>query len=215
MFKLYGYFRSSAAYRVRIALNWKNVPHELALVHLTRAGGEQFSPAYTALNAQQLVPTLQDGDLALTQSLAIIEYLDEKYPNPPLMAGKAADRARIRALALAVACEIHPLNNLRVLRYLTGTLGLSEEVKNQWYRHWLEVGLQALEQKLSGEKATGRFCHGDKVTLADVCLVPQLANARRFSIALDAYPALCRIEANCLALEAFSKAAPQNQPDAE
>jgi maleylpyruvate isomerase len=215
MLKLYGYFRSSAAYRVRIALNWKNLPHELAFVHLTRGGGEQFAAAYTALNAQQLVPTLQDGDLALTQSLAIIEYLDEKYPNPPLLAGKAADRARIRALALAVACEIHPLNNLRVLRYLTGTLGLSEDAKNQWYRHWVATGLQALEQKLAGEKATGRFCHGDRVTLADVCLVPQLANARRFSIALDPYPALQRIEANCLALEAFSKAAPQNQPDSE
>jgi maleylpyruvate isomerase len=215
MFKLYGYFRSSAAYRVRIALNHKNIPHELAFVHLTRGGGEQFAQAYTSLNTQQLVPTLQEGSLALTQSIAIIEYLDERFPNPPLLGGKAAERARIRAIALAIACEIHPLNNLRVLKYLTGTLKLSEEVKNQWYRHWVETGLQALEQKLSGEKATGRFCHGDKVTLADVCLVPQLANARRFAVPLEAYPTLTRIEANCLALEAFSKAAPQNQPDAE
>jgi maleylpyruvate isomerase len=215
LLKLHGYFRSSAAFRVRIALNLKNLPHELAFVHLTRAGGEQFLPQYTAMNPQQLVPTLQDGEHALTQSLAIIEYLDEKHPRPPLLPKDPAQRARVRAIALAIACDIHPLNNLRVLRYLTGTLKVSEEAKTAWYRHWIDAGLHALEAQLAHDPATGVYCHGNQVSIADICLVPQLANARRFSIPLDAYPTLTRIEAACLALPAFDNAQPHKQPDAE
>lgn len=211
--KLYGYFRSSAAFRVRIALNLKGRTYENTFVHLTR--GEQFAPAYQALNPQQLVPALSDGELTLTQSLAIIEYLDERYPNPPLLPAHAAQRARVRAIALAIACDIHPLNNLRVLRYLTGKLRVSEEVKNEWYRHWIEVGLEALEAQLARDADTGRYCHHDVVSLADVCLVPQLANARRFSIDLSAYPTLSRIETECMKLPAFQAAHPQAQPDAE
>jgi maleylpyruvate isomerase len=215
MRKLYGYFRSSAAYRVRIALNLKGLDYEHAFVHLTKNGGEQFVPAYRSLNPQALVPVLQEDDLALTQSLAIIEYLDEAYPEPSLLPKAIAARARVRSLALMVACEIHPLNNLRVLRYLVNDLKLSEEQKNQWYRHWVLVGLEPLELRLANDKATGEFCHADTPGLADICLVPQLSNARRFKIELDAFPTLTRIETNCMALKAFQDAAPSAQPDAE
>lgn len=213
--KLYGYFRSSAAYRARIALNWKGLDHQLEFVHLTRGGGEQFASGYSSMNPQQLVPTLVDGEVTLNQSLAILEYLEERFAQPPLLPATAAERARVRAIALEIACDIHPLNNLRVLRYLTGTLGVSEEAKNAWYRHWVETGLSALEQRLASDARTGKFCHNDQVSMADVCLVPQLANARRFKIPLSAYPTLTRIEAACLALQAFAQAAPENQPDAE
>jgi maleylpyruvate isomerase len=181
-------------------------------VHLTK--GEQRNEAYVALNAQALVPTLVDDAITLPQSLAIIEYLDERYPRPPLLPATPAERARVRAIALAIACDIHPLNNLRVLQYLTGTLGVSEDAKNAWYRHWIDTGLAALEKQLTGDAATGAFCHGTAPTLADICLVPQLANARRYGIALDAYPTLLRIDANCAQLAAFAAAAPQAQPDA-
>jgi maleylacetoacetate isomerase len=211
--KLYGYFRSSAAYRVRIALGLKGLPYEYAAVHLRK--GEQRTATYRALNAQALVPTLEDDRGSFTQSLAIIEYLDERYPQPPLLPDVPEARARVRAIALAIACDIHPLDNLRVLQYLLRTLGVSEDAKNAWYRHWIDVGLSALESQLAGEAATGTFCHGDSPTLADVCLVPQLANARRSSIPLDAYPTLLRIEAACNALPAFAAAAPEKQPDAE
>ena len=211
--KLYGYFRSSAAYRVRIALGLKGLPYEYAAVHLRK--GEQRTATYRALNAQALVPTLEDDRGSFTQSLAIIEYLDERYPQPPLLPDVPEARARVRAIALAIACDIHPLDNLRVLQYLLRTLGVSEDAKNAWYRHWVDVGLSALESQLAGEAATGTFCHGDSPTLADVCLVPQLANARRSSIPLDAYPTLLRIEAACNALPAFAAAAPEKQPDAE
>ncbi len=213
--KLYGFFRSSAAYRVRIALNLKGLDYETVPVHLTRGGGEQFAPAYREKNPQSLVPVLEDSGLALSQSLAIIEYLEETRPHPPLLPATPAARARVRALALAVACEIHPLNNTRVLTYLTGPLGLSSETRNTWYHHWIALGLQALEARLAGERETGKFCHGDAPGLADCCLVPQLANARRFKCDVAPYPTLLGIEANCQALEAFRRAAPDQQPDAE
>ncbi len=213
--KLFTFFRSSAAYRVRIALNLKGLAFDSVPVHLTRGGGEQFKPDYRELNPQALVPVLQDGARHLTQSLAIIEYLDETRPHPPLLPATPAERARVRALALAIACEIHPLNNTRVLTYLTGPLGLSSETRNTWYHHWIALGLQALEMRLAGERETGKFCHGDSPGLADCCLVPQMANARRFKCDIAPYPTLLRIEANCQALEAFQRAAPDRQPDAE
>jgi maleylacetoacetate isomerase len=212
--KLYDYFRSSAAYRVRIALNVKGLAPERAFVHLRR--GAQRDDDYLALNPQGLVPSLvTDGGDVLTQSLAIIEWLDETHPKPPLLPSDPAGRARVRSLALAIACDIHPLNNLRVLNYLTGTLGASEAQKNGWYRYWCDVGLEALETRLASQAATGSFCHGDAPTLADVCLVPQLANARRVDLDLGPYPTLLRIEATCNALPAFAAAAPSRQPDAE
>ena len=211
--KLYGYFRSSAAYRVRIALSLKGLPYEYAAVHLRK--GEQRAAHYRALNAQELVPTLDDDRGRFTQSLAIIEYLEERYPQPPLLPDKPEARARVRAIALAIACDIHPLDNLRVLKYLVDAVGASEEAKNAWYRHWIDVGLGALESQLARDPATGTFCHGEAPTLADVCLVPQLANARRFGIPLDGYPHLLRIEATCNALPAFAAALPEKQPDAE
>ena len=211
--KLYGYFRSSAAYRVRIALGLKGLPYEYAAVHLRKS--EQRAAAYRAINTQALVPVLEDERGSFTQSLAILEYLDERYPEPPLLPDMPEARARVRAIALAIACDIHPLDNLRVLQYLVRTLGVSEDAKNAWYRHWIDVGLSALESQLAREAETGKFCHGDSPTLADVCLVPQLANARRSSIPLEAYPTLLRIEAACNALPAFAEAAPEKQPDAE
>jgi maleylacetoacetate isomerase len=212
--KLYDYFRSSAAYRVRIALNLKGLAPEREFIHLRR--NVQRSHDYLSVNPQGLVPALltDDGN-TLTQSLAIIEWLDETHPAPPLLPGSATARARVRSVALAVACEIHPLNNLRVLNYLTGTLGVTPAQKDGWYRYWCDVGLEAIETRLARESATGRFCHGDTPTLADICLVPQLANARRLAVDLGAYPTLQRIEAECLALQAFADAAPAKQPDAE
>jgi maleylacetoacetate isomerase len=213
--KLYDYFRSSAAYRVRIALNLKGIkPDERTSVHLRM--GNQRAQDYLALNPQGLVPALElDDHRVLTQSLAIIEYLDETHRAPPLLPATAAARARVRAIALSIACEIHPLNNLRVLNYLTGTLGVAEEQKNGWYRYWVDVGFEALERQLDRDDDTGTFCHGEAPTLADICLVPQLANARRFKIDLTPYPTLTRIEASCNALAAFAQAAPARQPDAE
>src|SRR5262249_3090178 len=175
--KLYGYFRSSAAYRVRIALALKGLAYEYAAVHLRR--GEQGSPEYRSLNAQELVPTLADERGSFTQSLAIIESLDDVYPQPPLLPGTPEARARVRALALAIACDIHPLDNLRVLQYLVRTVGASEDAKNAWYRHWIDVGLGALESQLARDAATGTFCHGESPTLADACLLPHLANPQR------------------------------------
>jgi maleylacetoacetate isomerase len=212
--KLYDYFRSSAAYRVRIALNLKGLAPERAFVHLRR--GAQRGDDYLAVNPQGLVPSLvtDRGDV-LTQSLAIIEWLDETAPQPPLLPTDAAGRARVRSLALAIACDIHPLNNLRVLNYLTGTLGATDAQKDGWYRYWCDVGLEAIETQLAREPATGTFCHGGAPTLADICLVPQLANARRVDLDLAPYPTLLRIEAACTALPAFANAAPARQPDAE
>ena len=215
MLKLYTYFRSSAAFRVRIALNLKNLAYEAIPVHLVKDGGQHLKEDYRRINPAGAVPALADRDLALSQSLAIIEYLDEAYPYPPLLPPELAARARVRAIALDIACEIHPINNLRVLKYLTGQLGLSEEQKNSWYRHWVEVGLAAVEARLAGNPATGRFCHGEHPTLADCCLVPQVFNARRFGCRLDHVPTVVRIDAECRTLPAFIAAAPENQPDAE
>jgi maleylpyruvate isomerase len=211
--KLYSYFRSSAAYRVRIALNLKGLSFDYAPVHLRK--GEQNDDAYRELNRQALVPTLIDGDTVVTQSLAIIEYLDETHPEPPVLPSTADGRARVRAIALAICCDIHPLNNLRVLRYLMRTLNIGEEAKDVWYRHWIDKGLAALEAQLASDASTGKFCHGDVPTMADICLVPQLANARRANIPLDGYPTLLRIDARCRALDAFARAAPDRQPDAD
>ena len=204
---LHDYHRSSAAYRVRIALNMKRVDYERRPVNLVE--GEQQGEAYRALNPQGLVPMLEIDGLRLTQSLAIIVYLDQRFPVPPLMSLNIADQAHVRALALAVACDVHPLNNLRVLKYLTGTLGASEEAKSEWYRHWVGEGLAALES-MAAPKA-GAFLFGDNVTLADVCLVPQMYNARRFDVPLDAYPTLLRADANAIVLEPFAAAHPDNQ----
>ena len=214
--KLYTYFRSSAAYRVRIALALKGVAHEAIRVHLARNGGEQHSPAYRDKNPQGLVPAFElDEGTVLTQSLAIIEYLDETQPGPALLPADAVGRARVRAIAQGIACDIHPVNNLRVLQYLGGQLGATQEQKDAWYHHWIATGLQGLEAMLAGHPDTDRFCHGDTPTLADCCLVPQLFNARRFNCPLDAYPTLLRIDAACAELPAFQQAAPGAQADAE
>lgn len=215
MLKLHTYYRSSAAYRVRIALNLKGLEYESIPVHLLRNGGEQLQDTYRALNPSALVPTLQDGERVLTQSLAIIEYLDEAYPMNPLLPSDAPGRARVRALALDIACEIHPLNNLRVLKYLKHQLGVTEEAKTAWYRHWVSEGLQAVETALARSPATGRFCHGETPTLADICLVPQVFNAQRFEVDLAPFPTLAAINARCLELPAFAEAEPSRQPDAE
>ena len=212
MIKLYSYFRSSAAYRVRIALNLKGLSYEYLPVHLVK--GEQRDERYRALNPQALVPMLVDEGETITQSMAIIEYLDDKVPDPPLLPPTPEARARVRSIAQVIACDIHPLNNLRVLKYLTGTLCASEEAKNAWYRHWIELGLAAIEARLAADSRTGAFCHGATPTLADICLVPQLANARRYDFSIEAYPTLGRIESHCLALDAFARAAPERQPDA-
>lgn len=210
--KLYGYWRSSAAYRVRIGLNLKALAVEHEFVALP--GGAQRGVDYLALNPQGLVPTLIDGDVRLSQSLAILEYLDEIHPQPPLLPQDPAGRARVRQLAQVVACDIHPIDNLKVLNFLTGELGVSEAGRLKWYRHWVDQGLTALEGLVAQNPATGRFCHGDQPSLADLCLVPQLYNARRFEVDLSPYPTLQAIDAACLALDAFARAAPDVQPDA-
>lgn len=217
--KLYSYFRSSASYRVRIALNLKSLPYETVPVHLVKDGGQQLSPEYRALNPDALVPTLIDeangATAVLTQSLAIIEYLDEIHPTPALLPPNALDKAYVRGIALSIACDIHPLNNLRVLRYLVRELHVNEDDKNGWYRHWCEQGLAALEAMLVKDKRVGMFCYGDTPTLADCCLVPQIVNAQRFDCDLSEMPTLMRIHDACLALDPFIHAAPVNQPDAE
>ena len=215
--KLYSYFRSSAAFRVRIALNLKGLPYEVVPVHLLKHGGEQLSSAYRALSPAGLVPALiEDGtNHALTQSLAIIDYLEEKYPIPALLPVSLTDRAWVRSIALSIACDIHPLNNLRVLRYLVQEMKLTEEDKNRWYRHWCEQGLASIETILSQDTRVGRYCYGDSPTLADCCLIPQIANAERMQCDLSAMPTIMRIHAACMQLDAFINASPAKQPDAE
>lgn len=217
--KLYSYFRSSASYRVRIALNLKQLPYEVVPIHLLKNGGEQFSPEFRQLNPDSLVPALIDESAAnpavLTQSLAMIEYLEETHPEPPLLPKNALDRAYVRSLALTIACEIHPLNNLRVLRYLVRNLKVDEDSKNAWYRHWVEQGLAAVETMLAKDSRVGTYCYGETPSLADCCLVPQVANAQRMNCDLTQMPTIVRINEACLALDAFVKAAPANQPDAE
>lgn len=213
--KLHGYFRSSAAFRVRIALNLKGLTYEQAFVHLRK--GEQSAPGFLKLNPQGLVPALEDGAHVLTQSLAIIEYLDETHPNPPFLPKTSVERARVRALALIVACEIHPLNNLRVLNYLKNDLEVSNEQHDGWYRHWIATGFRSLEALLAAG-GTARFCHGDAPSLADICLVPQVFNAKRFNTEAElrpAYPTVFRVFDNCMKLPAFDNARPEKQPDNE
>ena len=213
--KLYTFFRSSASYRVRIALNLKGLSYEQAPIHLRRGGGEQFSATYKAVNPQALVPALEDGGRILIQSLAIMEYLDERYPNPPLLPREPADKALVRSMAMIIACEIHPIQNLRVLVYLKNHLKQSDDELNHWARHWINLGLSALEPMVVSAPKRGKFCFQDTPTLADICLVPQLANARRFGCDLSSFPALTAIEAYCMTLPAFVNAAPEKQPDAE
>ncbi|KNZ31634.1 MAG: maleylacetoacetate isomerase [Methylibium sp. NZG] len=210
--QLYNYFRSSASYRVRIALALKGLKYDYLPVHL--AHNEHLQEGYAQLSVSKLVPVLKDGDKLLSQSLAIIEYLEETHPEPPLLPGDAFARARIRALTLDVACEIHPLNNLRVLRYLVHDLKVSEDDKNRWYRHWVESGLEVVERQLREHPATGRFCHGDTPTMADCALVPQIANAQRFDCRLDHVPTVMRIHAECMQLDAFAKTQASACPDA-
>lgn len=208
MLKLYQYFRSSASFRVRIALNLKGLSYEDMPVHLINGGGEQFSASYQAINPHSLVPTLQDSNNTLTQSLAIIEYLDECHPTPALLPGDAYQKALVRAFALSIAADIHPLNNLRVLTYLTQTLKISEQEKSRWYEHWISLGLAGLEKQLANSPYTGAYCFGDRPSLADICLIPQLYNARRFNCDLSHYPTLVRIDQHCQSLTAFSNAWP-------
>ncbi|MGQ0664877.1 MAG: maleylacetoacetate isomerase [Pseudomonadota bacterium] len=210
--KLYGYFRSSAAFRVRIALNLKGLAYESASVHLRK--GEQRAPAYLKTNPQGLVPALAEDGRVLTQSLAIIEYLDETRPDPPLLPKPAPERARVRAIAQAIACDMHPLNNLRVLLYLKNVLKVSNDQHDAWYRHWIGEGFAGVEAMLEGGPA-GQFCHGAAPTLADICLVPQVFNAQRLNCPLEPYPKLVRVFAACMKLPAFERAQPDRQPDAE
>jgi maleylacetoacetate isomerase len=212
---LYSYFRSSAAFRVRIALNLKNLTADMRFVHLLKDGGQQHSAAYQEVNPQQLVPALISAGQVIGQSLAILEYLEEIVPEPPLLPRDALGRARVRQIAQAIACDIHPLNNLRALQYLEHELGVDGEKRLAWQRHWITAGFVALETKLARESATGRFCHGDDPGLADLCLVPQMFNARRIQMDLAAYPTLLRIEKSAYSLPAFQNARPENQPDAE
>lgn len=209
--KLYSYFRSSAAYRVRIALALKGLAYDYVAVDLRT--GAQLADDYRRCNPQGLVPSLRDGPHVLTQSLAIVEYLEESHPEPPLLPAAAIERARVRALALAVACDIHPLNNLRVVTYLADPLGQDEAGRNRWARHWIAGGFAAIERALAGSAWTGRFCHGDRPGLADLCLVPQLYNARRVQADLAGYPTIRRIEEACEAHPAFHAARPEAQPD--
>jgi maleylpyruvate isomerase len=213
--ELYSYFRSSASYRVRIALNLKGLPYRYVPVHLTRDGGEQYKTQFKARNPQGLVPVLDDHGIEISQSLAILEYLEEKYPQTPLLPSAIDDRAYVRQLALAIACEIHPLGNLRVLKFLTGPLGLSEEAKNNWIHHWITLGLSALEMESAASNKRGRFSFGDAPTFADCCLVPQLFNARRFEVDLTPYPTLVAIDAECQLMREFQAAHPSRQPDTE
>ena len=210
--KLYSYFRSSAAYRVRIALNLKGLPYEMDFVHLTKDGGRQHSAEFNAINPAKLVPALRlDSGDVLTQSLAIIDYLDETHPQPPLLPVDPVQRAKVRAVALTIACDIHPIDNLRVLQYLKRTLKHEQSDIDAWYHHWIIQGFNAIEAAI----APGPYCFGSQVTLADICLVPQVFNARRLKVPLEAFPKIVAVESACLKLAAFDKARPENQPDAE
>ena len=209
MLTLYDYFRSSASFRVRIALNLKGLEYNAIPIHLLNNGGEQNSESYLQVNPQGLVPSLLDGNRVLTQSLAIIEYLDEMHATPALLPSSPYEKALARAFALTIAADVHPLNNLRVLKYLTQTLEISEEQKNHWYQHWIAKGLSALEMQLKTQQLSGTFCFGNTPTLADICLAPQLYNARRFACPLDDYPTLVRIDANCQQHPAFIHAWPE------
>lgn len=210
--KLYGYFRSSAAFRVRIALNLKKLDRDAALINLQ--AGDQTSAQYRAVNPQGRVPALEVEDTVLLQSLAIVEYLEEVHPEPPLLPADHLGRARVRGIANIIACDIHPLNNLAVLVYLKDRLGIDEDRRTEWYRHWVAQGFDGVEPLLRDSDATGRFCHGDAPGLADICLVPQVFNAQRFGCDLAPYPTIERIFGECMTLEAFDLAQPSKQPEA-
>lgn len=213
--ELYTYFRSSAAYRVRIALNLKKLDAAFRFVHLVRDGGEQHQPDFHRLNPQERIPVLVDEGASITQSMAIIEYLEETHPTPPFLPGNAVDRAWVRSLANIVACDVHPVNNLAVTQYLQREFGMNDEARMRWYRHWMSLGFKALEEILAKDVRVKTYCHGDTVTLADIFIVPQVYNARRFEVDMSAFPTVSRINDACLELEAFKSAAPENQPDAE
>lgn len=212
--KLHSYWRSSAAYRVRIALNLKGLAYETVPVHLVREGGEQHAEAFRELNPQGLVPVLLHGSRVLRQSMAIIEYLDETWPTPPLLPATARDRARVRGLAQAIACEVHPLNNLRVLQFFEHEWNVPQPEREEWVRHWIAEGFAGFERMLADNPSTGGFCEGDVPSMADCLLVPQVYNAQRFGLDLEPYPTIRRINAACLALPAFDAARPERQPDA-
>ncbi len=211
--KLYGYYRSSASFRVCIALNLKGIPYENEFIHLRK--GDQFDAEYLKLNPQAQLPTLVDGKAVLVQSPAILEYLEEVRPEPPLLPRDAAGRARVRAIAMATGCDIHPLDNLRVLKYLGEEMKLGEEAVRDWYNHWLELGFTGIEGMLAGDPKTGRFCHGDSPSMADVYLVPQVINARRFDYPLANHPTIARVFDTCMTIDAFDRSQPDRQPDAE
>lgn len=211
---LHSYWRSSAAYRVRIGLNLKGLAYDIVPVHLVHDGGQQHTAEYRAINPMELVPTLCHGQRRMTQSLSILEYLDEVWPEPALLPAMARERQRVRELALLVACDVHPLNNLRVLQYFSHEWNVPQPERDAWYLHWVKKGFAALEQMLAEHPATGDFCEGGAPTIADCCLVPQVYNARRYGVDMSAYPNIARIDGNCLALPAFDRARPENQPDA-
>ncbi len=211
--KLYGYHRSGAAFRVRIGLNLKGIAYEDVFVHLQK--GEQFGADYARLNPLNLVPTLEDGEAVLIESPAILEYLEEVYPEPPLLPRAPADRARVRAIAMAIGCDIHPIDNTRILKYLADELGQDEAGVAAWYNHWIGLGMGAIERLLADDPRTGRFCHGDAPTLADVYLAPQVVNGRRFGYDMERHPTVMGVFESCMALDAFDRAQPARQPDAE
>ncbi len=212
--KLYSYWRSSAAYRTRIALNLKRLEYEVIPVHMLKDGGDQNNQAYQSINPQGLIPTLVDDDVSLGQSLAIMDYLEAKYPEPALYPKNIQDRAFAQQFALAVACDIHPLNNLRVLKYIKRTLKPDDDAKDAWYHHWIRTGFTALEKLLNDRRWQGPYCLDQQVTIADTCLLPQIYNARRFGTPMDDFPTLVSVEDACMKLEAFQRAAPENQVDA-
>lgn len=211
---LYSYWRSSASYRVRAALNLKQIDYRIEPVHLVRGGGEHRRPEYLSMNPQGLVPLLQDGARRISQSLAIIDYLEETRPEAALLPADPAGRARVRSLAQVIACEVSPLQNLRVLRHLSEDLGVSDDQRQAWIHRWIRLGFETLETRLESDGETGQFCHGDQPGMADVVLIPQIFNAKRFGCDMTPYPTLQRINAACLAMEAFKRAAPEAQPDA-
>jgi len=221
MIKLYGYWRSTAAYRVRLALNIKQISYSQESVHLVKDGGEQNSPEYLSLNPQGLVPTIVDDGVVIGQSLAILEYLEEKYPQRPLLPSMLSspsahsDRAIVRQLCQIIACDLHPLNNLRVLKYLSSELKINDEEKTKWYHHWFDLGFKAFDDLLDKHGSDDSYCIAGELSMADVCLIPQIYNAERFGFSMDAYPRLKQINKNCLKLTRFQDAMPENQPDAE
>ena len=211
--KLYDYFRSGAAYRTRIALNLKEVEYEQISINLTKGGGEQFETVYSKINPQNLVPTLMDGEVKIFQSMAIMEYLEEKFPAPSLLPSDPSSRARVRALANMISCDIHPLNNVRVRLYLVDEMNVTEEKRQAWISHWIHIGFQAYEKNLVNCEEGGLYSHGNHPTMADVCLIPQIANARLNKVDLSNFPLIRQVEERCQTHPAFEKALPSNQPD--